>query len=122
MARHRKPPSQTWQTFLTNHAKNFASADFFLVPTMAFQLLFVFLILDHDRRLPLHFAVTPTPLRNGLRGNFSKLSPGIAHHGICSVTAMEYTDTSFPRRPKGSAFTKFLLRLAALGKTPMSRG
>ena len=61
MVRHRKPRSQTWRTFLTNHAKNFASADFFLVPTMAFQLLFVFLILDHDRRRPLHFAVTSLP-------------------------------------------------------------
>ena len=35
--------------------------DFFLVPTMPFQLLFVFLILDHDRRRPLHFSVTSHP-------------------------------------------------------------
>ena len=61
LVRRRKPPSQTWRTFLNNHAKNFVSVDFFLVPTMAFQLLFVFLILDHDRRRPLHFAVTSLP-------------------------------------------------------------
>src|SRR5712664_197791 len=53
MARHRKPPSQSWQTFLNNHAKELVSADFFVVPTIAFQLLFVFVILDHDRRRPL---------------------------------------------------------------------
>lgn len=61
MVRHRKPPSQTWGTFLNNHAKNFVSVDFFLVPTIAFELLFVFLILGHDRRRPLHFAVTSHP-------------------------------------------------------------
>ena len=61
MVRHRKPPSQTWRTFLKNHAKDLVSADFFVVPTITFQLLFVFVILDHDRRRPLHFAVTSNP-------------------------------------------------------------
>jgi hypothetical protein len=58
MARYRKPPSQTWRAFLNNHAKDLVSADFFVVPTIAFHLLFVFVILDHDRRRPVHFAVT----------------------------------------------------------------
>jgi hypothetical protein len=48
MVRHRKPPSQTWRTFLKNHAKGLVSAGFFVVPTITFQLLFVFVILDHD--------------------------------------------------------------------------
>jgi len=59
MVRRRKPPSQTWRTFLKNHVR--VSADFFVVPTIAFEILFVFLILDHDRRRPLHFAVTSHP-------------------------------------------------------------
>jgi len=58
MVRHRKPPSQSWRTFLKNHARGLVSADFFVVPTITFQLLFVFVILDHDRRRPIHFAVT----------------------------------------------------------------
>ena len=58
---HRKPPSQTWRTFLKNHAKDLVSADFFIVSTITFQLLFVFVILDHDRRRPIHFAVTSNP-------------------------------------------------------------
>jgi transposase InsO family protein len=37
------------------------SADFFVVPTIAFQLLFVFVILDHERRRPMHFAITANP-------------------------------------------------------------
>lgn len=61
MVRRRKPPSQSWRTFLKNHAKDLVSADFFVVPTIAFQLLFVFVILDHERRRPRHFAVTANP-------------------------------------------------------------
>ena len=41
MVRHRSPPSQTWPTFLTNHVKDLVSADFFVVPTATFRLLFV---------------------------------------------------------------------------------
>jgi hypothetical protein len=59
--RHRKPPSQTWQTFLRNQTKDFVSIDFFVVPTITFQLLFTFVILSHDRRLLVHFAVTANP-------------------------------------------------------------
>ncbi len=61
MVRHRKPPSQTWRTFLKNHMKDSVSADFFVVPTIAFRILFVFVILGHDRRRPIHFAVTENP-------------------------------------------------------------
>src|SRR5271167_4319037 len=61
MVRHRHPPSQTWRTFLSNHVRDFVSADFFVVPTATFRLLFVFVILSHDRRRPVHFAVTSHP-------------------------------------------------------------
>jgi putative transposase len=58
MVRHRKPPSQTWRTFLENHSKQLVAIDFFTVPTMRFQVLYVFLVLAHDRRRILHFSVT----------------------------------------------------------------
>ena len=61
MVRHRKPPSQTWRTFLKNHMTTMVSADFFVVPTITFRLLFVFVILSHDRRRPVHFALTTNP-------------------------------------------------------------
>jgi len=61
MVHHRKPPSQTWRTFLENHAKELVSTDFFVVPTATFRLLFVFLVLSHDRRRLLHFGVTSHP-------------------------------------------------------------
>src|SRR6266566_1414715 len=61
MVRGRKPPSQTWRTFLENHVKTLVSVDFFTVPTIRFQILYVFLVLAHDRRRILHFAVTAHP-------------------------------------------------------------
>jgi putative transposase len=61
MVRHRKPPSQSWRTFLANHAKDPVSSDFFVVPTVFFRVLFVFVILSHDRRRPVHVAVTEYP-------------------------------------------------------------
>src|SRR6516164_1051781 len=61
MARGSKPPSQTWRTLLENQFKTMVSVDFFTVPTIRFQLLYVFLVLAHDRRRILHFAVTAHP-------------------------------------------------------------
>ena len=58
MVRHRKPPSQSLRTFLENHVKQLISVDFFVVPTIDFKLLFVFLVLAHDRRRVVHFNVT----------------------------------------------------------------
>src|ERR1700687_3873711 len=45
MLRRRGPPSQGWKTFLRNHADGIASVDFLIVPTLAFERLFVFVIL-----------------------------------------------------------------------------
>jgi putative transposase len=38
IVRQRKPPSQTWQTFLDNHVKSMVSVEFFTVPTVRFQI------------------------------------------------------------------------------------
>ena len=61
MGRHRRPPSQTWRTFLNNHMTTMVSIDFFTVPTIRFQVLYVFLVLAHDRRRILHLGVTAHP-------------------------------------------------------------
>jgi transposase InsO family protein len=61
MVRSRKPPSQTWRTFLENHLTQLVSIDFFTVPTIRFQVLYVFLVLGHDRRRILHCNVTAHP-------------------------------------------------------------
>jgi hypothetical protein len=61
MARHRRPPSQGWKTFLRNHADGIASIDLFVVPTISFRLLYGLLILRHDRRRILLLGVTAHP-------------------------------------------------------------
>jgi len=61
MVRCRKPPSQTWPTFLENHISQLVFIDFFTVPTIRFQVLYVFLVLAHDRRRILPFHVTRHP-------------------------------------------------------------
>jgi putative transposase len=61
LARRTKPPSQTWRTFLDNHVQSIVSVDFFTVPTIRFQILYVFLVLAHERRRILHSAVTAHP-------------------------------------------------------------
>ena len=56
--RSRKPPSPTWKTLLKNYVNDLVSIDFFIVPTIRFKLLFVFMVLADSRRKVLHFNVT----------------------------------------------------------------
>ena len=61
MVKRRSPPSQTWKTFLKNHMHNTASMDFFVVPTITFNILYVLIIIHHKRRRLVHFNVTANP-------------------------------------------------------------
>ena len=61
MIRHRQPPSQTWKTFLANHTADLVSVDFFTVPTATFRVMYVFVILHHERREIVHFNATYHP-------------------------------------------------------------
>jgi transposase InsO family protein len=61
MPLRRKPRSQNWRTFLRNHTQDLVSIDFFVVPTATFRVLYVFLVLEHERRRILHFNVTEGP-------------------------------------------------------------
>jgi len=61
MRHRRSPPSQTWRTFLRNHVGQIVAADFFVVPTATCRLLFVLVLLAHDRRRVKHVAVTSHP-------------------------------------------------------------
>jgi putative transposase len=61
MGHRRQPPSQTWRSFLRNHIGHIVAADFFVVPTVTYRLLFVLVLLAHDRRRVVHVAVTADP-------------------------------------------------------------
>ena len=94
LSRRRRSPT-TWcstdirlrrlaHTFLTRQVKDVVSADFFVVPTARFGLLFVFVILGHDRRRPVHFAVTAHPTAEWTAQQFlasKKHSARPAHRG-----------------------------------------
>ena len=61
LVRHPRPPSQTWRTFLANHADGLASIDLLVVPTATFRVLYAFIVLRHERRRVVHFDVTSHP-------------------------------------------------------------
>jgi hypothetical protein len=60
-AKERRPPSQGWRTFISNHAEGIAALDLFVVPTLSFRLLFGLLILRHDWREILWLGGTAHP-------------------------------------------------------------
>jgi transposase InsO family protein len=59
--RHAHPPSQSWGTFLANHAQAIWAADLFVVQTLTFQTLYVLFFISHGRRQLIHFEVTSHP-------------------------------------------------------------
>ncbi len=59
--RRPSPPSQTWKTFLRNHAEAIAAIDMCVIPTLTFDLLFAFLVVGHGRRQLLWIEVTRHP-------------------------------------------------------------
>jgi putative transposase len=96
----RKPPSQTWRTFLENHAKQLVSIDFFTVPTIRFQVLYVFLVLAHDHRRVLHFHAT---------------APDAPLVPVCSIVAELLVEECAKTSP-GTSGTFCIFILAALNQ------
>jgi hypothetical protein len=90
MLRRSKPPSQTWHTFLDNHVKSMVSVDFFTVPTIRFQVLYVLLVLAYDRRRILQFGASPLiPRRSGPYSNFGMRFRATVRRVICCATAID---------------------------------
>jgi putative transposase len=112
MVRGTKPPSQTWRTFLETHVKTMVSADFFKVPTIRFQVLYVFLVPAHDRRQIVHFNVRAHPTAEWATQQVRELFPLSRSLGTCCVTATASSALSFggcerhgyARSPFGTTF------------------
>ena len=75
MANFPRPPSQSWRTFLRNHMHCLASMDFFVLPTATFRLLFVFVVLHHERRRIVHFDVTAHPTAIWIKQQITEAFP-----------------------------------------------
>src|SRR5262249_32123799 len=68
-------PLQTWKAFLRNHMEGIASIDLFVVPTIAFEQQFAFLVLGHCRRQLLWIAVTQNPTAEWLARQITEAFP-----------------------------------------------
>src|SRR5262245_44885157 len=75
MVRGGRPPSQSWKTFLRNHAEAIAAIDMCVVPTLTFERLFAFLVLGHSRRQLLWFEVSRHPTAAWLARQITEAFP-----------------------------------------------
>ena len=75
VVRRQTPPSQTWKTFLLNHADAIAAIDLCVVPTVTFERLFAFLVLGHGRRQLLWFEVIRHPTAEWLAQQITEAFP-----------------------------------------------
>jgi hypothetical protein len=66
-------PSQRWMTFVRNHTKTIIAADFFVVVTATFRLVYVLVIMELDTRRILHFNVTQHPTADWTLRQFREL-------------------------------------------------
>ena len=67
---------QSWRTFLANHMNVSAACDFFTVPTLTFKVLYVFVVLSHDRRRIVHVNVTKHPTAEWAAQQITEAFPG----------------------------------------------
>ena len=118
MVRGRKPPSQTWRTFLENHVAQLVSIDFFTVPTLRFQVLYVFLILAHERRRIVHCNVTAHPTAEWTGQQLREAFPFDQLRVTCCGTAMPSSAMPSGNRCETWTFTKCCPRRAPLGRAP----
>jgi len=75
----RKPPSeqqrQSWHTFLANHRQDIWAMDYCTVPTLFFKVLYVLVIISHDRRVIKHIAVTAHPTADWIVQQLREATP-----------------------------------------------
>ena len=75
MTRGRRPPSQSWRTFLRNHAEAIAAIDMCVIPPLTFERLFAFLVVGHGRRQLLWIEVTRHPTAEWLARQITEAFP-----------------------------------------------
>jgi len=121
MVRRRRTPSPTWLSFLRNQAAGIAAIDMFVVACASFRLLYVLIILAHDRRKIVRFDVTPHPTAGWLARQVTEAFPwdtapryllrdrdaSYGQHFCRQVDAMGITEVvTAPRSPWQNAFVE----------------
>ena len=82
-----RSPSQTWHTFLRNHAHHLWAADLLTVPTLTFKTLYVLVFIAHGRRELVHVKVTANPTAAWVWRQIIEATPWARSHAICSAIA-----------------------------------
>jgi transposase InsO family protein len=75
MCRQSRPPSQGWRTFLSNYADRIAAVDLFVLPTIAFRILYCLVIIRHGRRIWVSFGVTANPTAEWISRQITEAFP-----------------------------------------------
>ncbi len=86
MVRSRGTPSPTWRSFLRTQAAGIAAIDMFVVASVSFRLLYVMIILAHDRRKIVRFDVTGHPTA----GSFLDWHHDAHRRGMASLSCLIY--------------------------------
>jgi integrase-like protein len=121
MIRRTSAPSPTWRSFLRIHAEGIAAIDMFVVAAASFRLLYIVIILSHDRRKIVRFDVSEHPTAGWLSRQVTEAFPWDtapryllrdrdASYGsyFCSrVEAMNITEVvTAPRSPWQNAYVE----------------
>jgi hypothetical protein len=99
MRRHLRPSSQTWRTFLTNHASQIVAADLCVMPSVTFRLLFGLIILAHDHRRIVHVAVPEHPTAAWTAQQSRNTFRGMMRRDFYFTIAIPSLPTWRPRSP-----------------------
>lgn len=120
LLRGRRPPSQSWKTFLRNHPDAIAAVDFLVVPTQSFERLFAFVILGVGRRNILWIGVTTNPTAQWLAHQITEAFPwDTAPTFLIRDNDCAYGE-AFTRRVRSMALATALSHLDRHGRTDMS--
>jgi transposase InsO family protein len=116
--------SQTWNTFVRNHASAVLACDFFVTVTATFRVFYVFVVLDIGTRRILHWNVTDHPTAGWTAQQFRMVVSGDQPHrwlihdrdsiyseGVdATLAAMGLTILKTPvRAPQANAFCERLI-------------
>jgi hypothetical protein len=121
--RRRGDPAKHWLAFLANHREVIVAFDFFTVPTLTFQLLYCFFVIEHGRRRVLHFNITRHPTAEWVVQQLRKAFPeaGPYRYAILDHESKFDTDViAFKEEPSSRADASLATRLrASICETPI---
>ena len=106
IVKNRQPPSPSWSFFLNSHIRELVSVDSFVVPTVKNTVLYVFLVLAHDRRRVIHFNVTEQPTARWTAQQIAEAFPWDTAHKYLLRDRDGIYSTAFQKRVRNMGITE----------------